>query len=152
MTFALPARFEREFFRRLNAVVEPAVRFGIGSPRLAPAGLVVLESTGFKSGVKRRTPLTALKLGPYLVVTTVRGDRSFWVKNLRKQARARYWRGGREVAARAFVLAPGKPFRAPKYLPPTVVAAARKLNSLTRQGWAFAILTPEDVASGAASN
>ena len=144
MQFAIPASLEREFFRRLNAVVEPAVRFGIGSPRLAPAGLIVLESTGFKSGIKRRTPLSALKLGPYVVVMTARGNRSFWVKNLRKQSKVRYWRGGREHMARAFVLAPGKPFRPPKYLSPRLVAATRRLNRLTRQGWAFAILSPPE--------
>lgn len=144
MQFAIPAAVEREFFRKLNAVVEPAVRYGIGSPRLAPAGLIVLESTGFKTGAKRRTPLSSLKLGPYILVATARGDRSFWVKNLRKQSRIRYWRGGRERQARAFVMAPGKPFRPPKSLSPRVVAAARRLNALTRQGWAFAILYPPE--------
>ena len=150
MAFAIPASLEREFFRKLNAVVEPAVRFGIGSPRLAPAGLIVLESTGFKSGARRRTPLSAVKLGPYILVATARGDRSFWVKNLRKQPRVRYWRGGCEREARAFVLAPGKPFRPPKSLSPRVVAAARRLNALTRQGWAFAILSPLESKSAGA--
>ena len=142
MEFAIPAGLERDFFRQLNAVVEPAVRFGVGSPRYAPAGLIVLESTGFKSGLKRRTPLSALKLGPYLLVMTVRGERSFWVKNLRKRPNVRYWRGGREHQARAFVMAPGKAFRPPASLSPRVVAAARRLNPLTRRGWAFAILSP----------
>lgn len=142
MGFAIPPAIEREFFRRLNAVVEPAVRFGVGSPRFAPAGLVVLETTGFKSGQKRRTPLSALKLGPYLLVMTARGERSFWVKNLRKRSQARYWRGGREHQARAFVLAPGKTFRAPKWMSARVAAAARRLNGLTRKGFAFAILAP----------
>jgi deazaflavin-dependent oxidoreductase (nitroreductase family) len=122
--------------------VEPAVRHGIGSPRLLPAGLVVLESTGFKSGQQRRTPLVALGLGKYLLVATVRGERSFWVKNLRKQPRVRYWRGGREKQARAFVLAPGKAFRRPASLPPLLAELAARLNPLTRQGWAFAILSP----------
>jgi len=31
-------KLEREFFRRLNAVVEPAVGKGLGSPRIAVAG------------------------------------------------------------------------------------------------------------------
>ena len=41
-------RLERNFFRALNSVVEPAVRRGLGSPRLAPSTLIVLESTGYR--------------------------------------------------------------------------------------------------------
>jgi deazaflavin-dependent oxidoreductase (nitroreductase family) len=142
MDLTISPSLEREFFRRLNAVVEPAVRHGIGSPRLAPAGLIVLESTGFKSGAKRRTPLVALKLGDRIIVMTARGERSFWVRNLRKQPRVRYWRGGRERQAKAFVLAPGKPFRRPTSLPTPLQAVAARLNPLTKKGWAFAILSP----------
>ena len=142
MQTIIPASLEREVFRKLNAVVEPAVRHGIGSPRLAPAGLIVLESTGFKTGAKRRTPLAALKLGDRILVMTARGERSFWVRNLRKQPRVRYWRGGRERQARAFVMAPGKPFRRPKSLPAPLQAIAARLNPLTKRGWAFAILSP----------
>ncbi|MDJ0879124.1 MAG: nitroreductase/quinone reductase family protein [Halieaceae bacterium] len=142
MDLALPASFEREFFRRLNSVVEPAVRCGIGSPRLLPAGLIVLESIGFKSGQARRTPLVATKLGPHILVATVRGERSFWVKNLRKQPRVKFWRGGREHDAKAFVLAPGKAFRRPASLPAYLQELTARLQPLTRQGWAFAILSP----------
>lgn len=142
MDLALPASFEREFFRRLNAVVEPAVRCGIGSPRLLPAGLIVLESVGFKSGLARRTPLVAMKVGPHILVATMRGERSFWVKNLRKKPQVRLWRGGREIEARAFVLAPGKAFRRPASLPGYLQELLARLQPLTRQGWAFAVLSP----------
>ena len=98
---------------------------GIGSPRLLPAGLIVLESIGFKSGQARRTPLVAMKLGPHVLVATVRGERSFWVKNLRKKPQVRFWRGGREHQARAFVLAPGKAFRRPASLPGYLQDAAQ---------------------------
>jgi hypothetical protein len=53
---ALSANFnkrEQQVFAGLNAVVEPAVRKGFGSPVLAPAGLIVLETVGFKSGARR---------------------------------------------------------------------------------------------------
>jgi hypothetical protein len=55
----MPTRFgklEKTIFRALNAVVEPAVRKGIGSPRFSPAGLIVLETTGFKSGQPLQPP------------------------------------------------------------------------------------------------
>ena len=45
-------KLEREFFRMLNRVVEPAVRRGIGSPRFVPGGLILLESVGFKSAFR----------------------------------------------------------------------------------------------------
>ena len=80
-------KIEQRVFRRLNAVVEPAVRRGIGSPALAPASLIVLETVGFKSGKKRRTPLWSVCLGGYRIVSTARGDRSYWVRNLQRRPR-----------------------------------------------------------------
>jgi hypothetical protein len=52
-------RIEADFFRALNALVEPAVHAGCGSPGLLPTGLIVLETTGAKSGQPRRVPLLA---------------------------------------------------------------------------------------------
>ncbi len=147
MDIAISPSFEREFFRRLNSVVEPAVRCGIGSPRLLPAGLILLESTGFKSGLKRRTPLVGFKLGSRILVMTARGERSFWVKNLNKKPAVRFWRGGREQSARAFVLAPGKTYRRPTSLPGWLTELLSRLQPLTQQGWAFAILSPTKTES-----
>ena len=48
---------ERNLFRSVNALVEPAVRRGVASSCLLPVSMIVLESTGFKSGSPRRTPL-----------------------------------------------------------------------------------------------
>ena len=42
-------RIERNFFRVLNAVVEPAVRKGAFSSRFTPGTLIVLETIGFRS-------------------------------------------------------------------------------------------------------
>lgn len=53
------------------------MRSGVASPTLLPGALVVLESIGFKTGARRRTPLMSFR-----IVSTVRGERSFWVKNL----------------------------------------------------------------------
>ena len=136
------SKLEREFFRKLNAVVEPAVRMGIGSPRIAPGGLIVLESVGFKSGQTRRTPLAAMRLGKYVFVSTVRGERSFWVKNLQKQPRTRYYRGGSLHEARAFVVGPGKQYRRPKSLPPLIGNLTDAFAEYAPPGWALAVLTP----------
>lgn len=135
-------KLEREFFRMLNRVVEPAVRRGVGSPRFVPGGLIVLESTGFKSGQKRRTPLVATRFMGHVFVSTGRADRSLWVKNLQKQPRTRYWLGGKPRPARAFVMAPGKRYRSPRSLPPAVRKITDFLAPYTRAGWAFVVLSP----------
>lgn len=136
------SKLEREFFRKLNAVVEPAVRKGVASPRIAPGGLIVLESTGFKSGQIRRTPLLAMRLGKYVFVSTVRGERSFWVKNLQKKPRTRYFRGGREHETKAFVIAPGKRYQRPKSLPPLIGLLTDAFAERAPDGWAMAVLMP----------
>ena len=135
-------KLEREFFRLLNRFVEPAVELGIGSPRFVPGGLILLETTGFKSGALRRTPLVAIRLGGYVFISTVRGERSFWVKNMRKQARVRYFLAGKPREAKAFVLAPGKRYRRPSSLPPYIGKITDFLAPYTRLGWAFAVLAP----------
>jgi len=143
MTQLVSAGFEQKFFRHLNELVEPAVRKGFGSPRLLPGGLVVLESIGFKSGARRRTPLLSFGIGRYRVVSTVRGDRSFWVRNLIKQPRVSYFLGGRRRQAEAIVLVDGQPVSG-------VTSASTALNMLTallarraKNSLAIAILVTE---------
>ena len=58
------SRFEQQFFRRINGVVEPLVSRGVGSPSWTLASLIVLESSGLKSGQTRRTPRWSFRLGP----------------------------------------------------------------------------------------
>lgn len=84
----------RNAFRTLNSVVLPAVKAGIGTPILPlGAGLVVLETTGRKSGKPRQVPLAATRLGDRLIVSTVRGD-SLWIKNLEADPNGLVWIGG----------------------------------------------------------
>jgi F420H(2)-dependent quinone reductase len=135
---------EREFFRMLNRVVEPAVRRGVGSPRFVPGGLIVLETKGFKSGIKRRTPLAATRLKGYVFVSTFRADRSFWLKNLQKTPRASYYLGGKRRETKAFLMMAGKRYRTPKSFPPVIAGITDFLEPYTRAGWAFAVLAPVD--------
>ena len=134
---------ERKFFRALNRNVEPAVRKGLFSSRRVPGGLIVLETTGFKTGATRRTPLMANRIGRYVFVATARGERSFWVKNLQKQPHIRYHLGGRELEAEAFLMLPGDSGDVPSRLPPFIARLIRLFSPLREKGWAFAVLETE---------
>ena len=133
---------EVEFFRMLNRVVEPMVRAGVGSPRLAPGGLIVLETEGRISGRRIRSPLAATRIGSHVVLGTFRGNRSQWIRNLAALPSTRYWVGGKAREARAFVMVEGKRFRVPKSLPPHMQSVVRFLAPYTKAGWAFAVLSP----------
>jgi len=142
---------EAEFFRALNALVEPAVRAGCASPGLLPTGMVVLETTGAKSGRPRRVPLLATVLEGCLFVGTVRGVRSQWLRNLRAEQRVRYWLAGHEHRGAAVVFAEGAPRPATQRLPPLARAVADGLLPAgTACGWQFAVITPEGVGDGPA--
>ncbi len=97
---------ETVYYEALNRVLTPIAESGALAPGIVPAGLIVLETTGWRSGLPRRTPLAAAALGDCLLVSTVRGRRSHWVKNLIAQPDVHYWRGDRSQVARAYVAAP----------------------------------------------
>ncbi len=126
----------------LNRVVEPSVRAGFASPRIVPGGLVVIETTGRKSGRRVRTPLAATRICGHVVVGTFRGRRSQWVQNLAAHPAARYWLGGKPRDAVAFVVQADKPIRPPRSLPPALRQTLRFLAPYTLAGWAFAVLSP----------
>jgi deazaflavin-dependent oxidoreductase (nitroreductase family) len=134
--------FEQKVFRSLNSFVEPAVRRGFASPTLAPAGLIVLETTGFKSGAQRRTPLWSFRLGRYQIVSTARGERSFWVKNLLQQPKVNYYLGGRRRESYAIVIAEGAPQHSAAALSPIMRKVTEMFARYAHSGWAFAILVP----------
>jgi deazaflavin-dependent oxidoreductase (nitroreductase family) len=136
------AKFEKKLFRSLNSVVEPAVRRGFGSPTLAPASLIVLETTGFKSGEQRRTPLWSIRLGRYRIVSTARGRRSFWVKNMQQQPKVSYYLGGRRRDSDAVVFVEGMTPGKTDTLTPLMQKLAVTFSRYAQQGWAFAILVP----------
>lgn len=138
----VPASIEREFFRTLNRVVEPMVRAGLGSPRIVPGGLIVLETRGRISGRKVRTPLAATRFGGHVIVATLRGQRSQWVLNLAADPKVRFWVGGRAREGRAFVVHEGKRFRVPKSLPRPLQHVVQILAPYRKAGWAFAVLSP----------
>lgn len=136
------AALEVEFFRMLNRVVEPQIRAGFASPRIVPSGLVVVETTGRKSGRVSRTPLAATRILDHIVVGTFRGGRSQWVRNLAARPETRFWLSGRPREAKAFVLQAGARTRTPRDLPAPVRWAVEFLRPYTLAGWAFAVLAP----------
>jgi deazaflavin-dependent oxidoreductase (nitroreductase family) len=136
-------QIETQFFRMLNTFVEPAVRSGLGSPRIVPGGLIVLETKGRTSGRVARLPLAATRIQKHVIVGTFRGKRSGWIRNLQAHPHVRFWLAGRPRAARAYVMFEGRRLRIPKSLPAAVQSAMRFLAPYTRAGWAFAVLAPK---------
>ena len=136
---SVPFKLEQRFFRALNSVVEPAVRRGIFSSRLLPTTLIVLESTGYISGQPRRTPLLCQQLGSHVLISTGRGKRSFWVRNLQRDPEIEYFMGGRAYPAEAMVITGDMPVDSTQ-LPTLLKPLAGCLNALTARGWAFALL------------
>ncbi|MCB0968923.1 MAG: nitroreductase family deazaflavin-dependent oxidoreductase [Ilumatobacter sp.] len=90
----------RTAFRTLNSVVRPVLSTGLGNPLPIGAGVAVVETTGRSSGLPRRVPLVAMRLGDKVAVSTVRGD-SHWFANLEADDAAKVQLGGRFRDARA---------------------------------------------------
>jgi len=144
-------RLEADFFRGLNQIVEPLVRAGFGAPVLFPAGAIVIETLGRKSGNLSNVPLTAALVGDLVVVSTVR-RRSNWLKNLAAHPEVKYWLGGREREAIAFAIGPGiegnERAETVAELPQRVSCLASALKQHSAMfGTAFAILMPREAST-----
>lgn len=102
MTGCVTDNTQQAIFRRINRVVKPLVKTGLGS--LLPVGLgaVVLESTGRISGKPREVPVLGFRVGDRVVVSTVRSN-SQWMKNLEANDQAAVWWGGKRLDATATV-------------------------------------------------
>jgi len=143
---AVQRTIEVEFFRFLNRWLEPQIRGGLGSPRLAPGGLIVLETRGRKTGRRTRVPLVATRIQGHVLIATYRAARSQWAKNLAASPETRFWMGGKLRAADAYILgANRRPGPLPK-LPSLLRLVVVFLTPYTHAGWSFAILAPRRAA------
>lgn len=135
------SQFETDFFSGLNSVVEPYLRAGFGTPGPCANGIVLLETTGRKSGRIINVPLVAVSLGDLVIVSTVRARRSQWVRNVMANPEVRYWLHGRARKARAFVIGDGERAATRHRMPLRVRAIASMLHPLTiTDDVAFAVL------------
>ncbi len=140
----MPSRrsIEVEFFRFLNRWLEPQIRAGLGSPRIAPGGLIVLETRGRRTGRRARVPLVATRIQGFVLLGTFRGGRSQWPKNLAANPEVRFWIGGKPRAALATVITSSRRPRPLPKLPALLRLVVAFLVPYTRAGWTFAILAP----------
>lgn len=137
LPLTVPFAAETSAFAILNAAVEPWARAGLlGAPGCGWPGPIVVEVRGRKTGTIRRVPLLALRAGDTFVVSTVRGQRSQWLKNLEANPECGAWVGGRRQAFSAEVFRPGGSS------PEGAIGAA--VQAGTMAGLTVAVLRPLD--------
>jgi deazaflavin-dependent oxidoreductase (nitroreductase family) len=83
-----------------NRIVLAAARAGLPTPSVA-----ILETTGRRSGMPRRVPVTRMLEGDTLWIVTEHGRKAAYVRNIEADPRVRVRVGRRWRAGRARVLA-----------------------------------------------
>jgi deazaflavin-dependent oxidoreductase (nitroreductase family) len=115
---------------------------GCFSPEVWPTGLILLETTGRRSGRAHRTPVLAMMMDDHVILRTFRGERSDWFKNLRANPEVSYWAGSVWKRARATVHTPAEECET-KSLPPfAALGVAATSVAVGLMGWRFAVLAP----------
>lgn len=94
---------QRDAFRVLNTLAEPIAKSRWSGPHIVGPGLVLLETTGRKTGMIRQRPVLSFRVGDVIVAGTVRPS-SDWIANLRARPKSSVWLDGEPVSTRGVVL------------------------------------------------
>jgi deazaflavin-dependent oxidoreductase (nitroreductase family) len=139
-----PSPIASGFFSRLNQFIEPVAREGCFSPDFWPTGLILLETTGRRTGKPHLTPVLAMQMDGHVIVRTFRGERSEWFKNLRANPDVAYWTNGQRRQAWATVHTPGEECPTESLPPFAALGVAGASVAVGLMGWRFAVLAPRD--------
>jgi deazaflavin-dependent oxidoreductase (nitroreductase family) len=104
--------------RVFNRLVLAAAKLGLPTP-----SVVILETTGRRSGEPRRVPVTRLIEGDTLWIVTEHGRKAAYVRNIEADARVRVRAGRRWRSGTATVL-PGEDWRALQRRMPSKLSSA----------------------------
>jgi deazaflavin-dependent oxidoreductase (nitroreductase family) len=85
------------FMRRISRLVIRLVAAGRGPARV----VLVLTTTGRKSGLPRQTPLQYEQVGDDYYIGSARGPQADWFRNLQADPRVEVLVGGRQFPAQA---------------------------------------------------
>ena len=96
--------FSKAVFAHINPIVEPLARSSWSGPRLIGPGLILLETTGRRSGELRQRPLLSWRVGSTVIAGTVR-SKSDWIANLRADPQSRVWLDGAPTDVDATIIA-----------------------------------------------
>jgi deazaflavin-dependent oxidoreductase (nitroreductase family) len=98
--------------RLFNPLVKTAARLGIPLP-----WVIILETTGRKSGLPRRTPVGKALVGETLWIVAEHGHRASYVRNIEANPRVRVKLGRRWVTATARALPDDDPRERQRRMP-----------------------------------
>ena len=133
---------EQDFYQALDSVLGPIASSGVAAPGVVPVGLIVLETTGWRSGKQHRTPVLATAFGDRLLVITYRCRKSHWVQNLIRQPDIRYWTGTESHAVTACVVAPDAVLPDGQAIPQFAIDWLGYFADVS--GFAFVVLSPKE--------
>ena len=89
-----PFAGSRGYARLSNVFMRP-----LFSLLATPAGFVLLSVTGRRSGRRRQRPMRAVRRGDTLYAVAMLGERSDWLRNVRKEPRVQVKVGSRRYRA-----------------------------------------------------
>lgn len=110
--------------RLINPMVKAAARAGLPLP-----GLVILETTGRKSGRPRRTPVGKALDGDTLWIVAEHGHRAAYVRNIEVEPHVRVRVGRRWREGTARVLADDDPRERQRTMPKSNARVVRLMGS-----------------------